>query len=700
MHLIKLIFTFLLCISTLICCSKKVEHKHTNALINESSTYLLQHAHNPINWFPWDKKHLEKAKQENKLVLLSIGYSSCHWCHVMEKETFEDIEVAQYMNENFINIKIDREEHPDVDKTYMSAVQMITGNGGWPLNCVILPDGKPIWGGTYFTKDEWLKKLKQITAFVKENPTKAENFAEKLTQNLSLLQKVDKNKDQQKFTAKSLQKMVSIWEQKFDTIYGGTIGQTKFPKPNTYLFLLRYAYQTKNKKLLDFTTKTLDKIALGGLNDFIGGGFSRYTVDNKWHIPHFEKMLYDNAQLISLFSYGYQVTNKELYKETVYSTIEFLASELYTNGLYLSSLNADSPNNLGEEEEGAYYTWEKKDLQQIIQDEYELFTDYFSINKTETVENKLALVRLVSDDYFAKKHNISLQTIKEKSSKWKQLLLKERNKRTKPSIDSKILTSWNALLVQGFVDAYKVFGDTSFKEKAIESAEQLKKRAISKKNSLSRNIGENHKKIDAYLEDYALLINAYISLYQITLDENWLQIAKKLTDYTFMNFYNDERQYFEYRNRKKTSLITSNFEFEDTVIPSSNSVMCKNLFYLGNYFDDKKYLDLSKNMLHHLIPKIEKHPSYYANWLDAYANYAFPYYETVISGENALKKTKDLYKQQYIPNTLTCGSTTKSNLPLLKNRFINDKTLIYVCVNKSCKLPSESVEIALESIKN
>ena len=695
MRFIKLTFIFLLSISGLICCSQKTKHKHTNALVNESSTYLLQHAHNPVNWFPWNTKYLEKAKKENKLVLLSIGYSSCHWCHVMEKETFEDIEVANYMNENFINIKIDREEHPDVDKTYMTAVQLMTGNGGWPLNCVILPDGKPIWGGTYFTKDDWLTKLKQISSFVKENPTQAENFAEELTQNLKSLQSTDKNSSEQQFTAENLEQIVNKWESKFDVEHGGTIGKTKFPKPNTYQFLLRYAYQTENKELLDFTTKTLDNIALGGLNDVVEGGFSRYTVDNKWHVPHFEKMLYDNAQLISLFSFGYQVTKKELYKEAVYSTIDFLTSEFYTDGLYLSSLNADSPNDLGKEEEGAYYTWKKEDLQQLLKEDYELFADYFSIGKTETVENKYVLIRLINDADFAKKHNLDLQIVKEKYITWKSILLKERKKRIKPTLDSKVLTAWNALLIQGFVDAYKVFGDENFKLKAIETGEQLKKQAITKDFSLLRSVGKQHKKIDGYLEDYALLTNAYISLYQVTLDETWLTTAQKLTDYVFENFYDEEHQYFEYRNRKKSALIASNFELDDAVIPSSNSVMCKNLFYLGNYFGNADYLTLSKNMLHHLTPKIEKYPNYYTNWLDAYANHAFPYYETVISGKNAIAKTKELYQQQYIPYALTCGSTKESSLPLLQNRFIDGKTLIYVCVNKSCKLPTESVETAL-----
>ncbi len=690
------LFTFLFSVFS---CSQKKTHQFTNALIHESSPYLLQHAHNPVNWFPWDIKYLEKAKKENKLILLSIGYSSCHWCHVMEKETFEDQEVADFMNQHFINIKIDREEHPDVDKTYMNAVQIMTGSGGWPLNCIILPDGKPIWGGTYFPKGAWLDKLKQIHAFTLENPNQTQDFAARLTQDLQAINTVNSNTDAQLFKADTLKRFVDTWAQKFDHTNGGTMGRTQFPKPNSYQFLLRYAYQTDHQELLDFVMKTLDKMALGGLNDHLDGGFARYTVDNKWHVPHFEKMLYDNGQLMSLFSYAYQITKKERYKEVVYKTLAFLSKELYNDDLYYASLNADSENEVGEAEEGAYYTWKKEDLQRLLNVDFDLFSDYYSIGKTELVESKYVLVRNKNDIDFVKKHGLQLEAFHEKKNGWNTILIKEREKREKPSLDTKILTSWNALTLQGLIDAYKVFGDDTFKEKAINNAMQLKKNGINSENELLRSLGKDHKKIDAYLEDYALLIHAYIALYQITFDESWLQLSKQLMAYTQQNFFNSEQGYFNYTNSKKTHLIATNIELDDAVIPSSNSVMCKNLLYLGHYFGDENYLKLSKDMLHNLLPKIEKYPNAYGNWLDVYANYAFPFYETAICGKDAIQKAKEFHSSKYLPYSLTCGSTSSSELPLLKNRFDPTKTLLYVCVNKSCKLPTESVSIALGQVQ-
>ncbi|CAL2091775.1 thioredoxin domain-containing protein [Tenacibaculum sp. 190524A05c] len=680
-------------------CSQQKE-KHTNSLIHESSPYLLQHSHNPVNWFPWDAKYLEKAKEENKLVLLSIGYSSCHWCHVMEEETFEDEEVAKFMNENFINIKIDREEHPDVDKTYMTAVQIMTGNGGWPLNCVILPNGKPVWGGTYFEKDEWLENLKNIQLFYTNNPEKTDDFAEQLANDMRSLQVVDKNNSETNFSKETLDKNMNLWFKKFDTINFGLIGSNQFPRPNNYQFLLRYAYQNNDTKLLNFVTKTLDKMALGGLHDHLEGGFARYTVDNKWHIPHFEKMLYDNAQLLSLYSIAYQITKKPLYKEIVYKTIEFIEKEFHTNGLYYSSLNADSFNKNNELEEGTYYTWTNGELISLITQNKKLFDSYYGINEIEKVEGKSALVKRIPDSEFAKANKIPVQELKNLVMNWNKQLLVARLKRQKPSLDTKILTSWNALLLQGYVDAFKVFGDAKFKEKAIQNGLALKNEAIDKTGNVLRTIGKGNKKIDGYLEDYALLINAYISLYQITLNEDWLNISNTLAKVSFDNFFDTEQELFKYSTKKNSGLIANNFEIEDIVIPSSNSVMSKNLLFLGHYFDNKEHIELSKNMLHNMETKIEKYPHAYSNWLDNYLNFTAPYYETVICGKDAVVKTKELFQTKYIPNMLVSGSTQKSELTLLLNRYNADKTLIYVCVNKACKLPTEDIDRAVQLMKN
>ena len=674
------------------------KHQYTNSLINESSPYLLQHAHNPVNWFPWDKKYLNQAKKENKLVLLSIGYSSCHWCHVMEKETFEDKEVAEFMNKNFINIKIDREEHPNVDKTYLTAVQIMTGNGGWPLHCVILPDGKPIWGGTYFNKENWLTSLKEIQRLYEENPGRAKGFANQLTEDLKSLQEFSNTNLNQDFSRGKLENFIIDWKTKLDSVNGGLIGNNQFPRASNYQFLLRYAHQKNDKKLEKFIYKTLNKMANGGLNDHLAGGFARYTVDNKWHIPHFEKMLYDNAQLISLFSYAYQLTKNPKYKTVVYKTIDFIDQKLYNNGLYFSSLNADSENENGKLEEGAYYTWKKEELQQLITSDFNLFESYFGIDSVETVEGKHTLVKVYNDDVFSKKHQLSIEDLQLKINSWTSTLLNARNKRIKPTTDQKILTAWNALLLQSFVDAYKVFGDNKLKAKAIECAETIKKKAISNTGEITRSVTTTDKNIKGYLEDYVLLAQSFISLYEISLDEKWLQEAKKITETTFTNFFNTENDFFNYTAKNSDQLISNNFEIEDIVIPSSNSVACKNLFKLGHYFGNNEYFKLSEKMLQKMLPKIEKYPHIYSNWLDSYLNLSYPFYETAISGKNALNTLKELH-QNYIPNHLIIGSTENSDLPLLKGKYNTEKTLIYVCVNKACKLPTEDIHKAISMLK-
>ncbi|MDO9038084.1 MAG: DUF255 domain-containing protein, partial [Lutibacter sp.] len=347
--------------------TKMPEHKFTNSLINETSPYLLQHAHNPVNWYAWNKETLALAKNENKLLLISVGYSSCHWCHVMEHESFENEEVAAVMNKHFVNIKVDREERPDVDQVYMNAVQLITGRGGWPLNCVALPDGRPIWGGTYFPKDNWISALEQLAKLYDETPEKAIEYAERLTDGVRNSDLVSLNENQVEFSKADLERSVREWKQNMDLDLGGRKGAPKFPMPNNYQYLLIYAVRSGDNEILDYVNTSLTKMAYGGIYDQIGGGFSRYSVDAKWHVPHFEKMLYDNGQLVSLYAEAYQATKNELYKKTVYQTLEFIERELTTQeGAFYSSLDADSINEEGKLEEGAFYVWTQNELKTIL----------------------------------------------------------------------------------------------------------------------------------------------------------------------------------------------------------------------------------------------------------------------------------------------------------------------------------------------
>ncbi len=674
-------------------------HTYTNQLINETSPYLLQHAHNPVDWYAWNDETLALAKKENKLLLISIGYAACHWCHVMEHESFEDEEVAALMNANYINVKIDREERPDIDQIYMNAVQLMTGSGGWPLNCVALPDGRPVWGGTYFKKDAWMASLKQIADLYQSEPAQVIDYAKKLTAGVQESGLIERNETAFNFNKLYLEKSVEKWELYFDENLGGLSKAPKFPMPNNYHFLLRYAHQTGNTSLEKYVHTTLTKMALGGINDQIGGGFSRYSVDKKWHIPHFEKMLYDNGQLVSLYADAYLSSKNELYKETVYNTLAFVERELmHANGGFYASLDADSMNANNELEEGAFYVWTQEELKQLLGEDYTLFADYYAVNDYGFWEhNNYHLIRTQSDKDFGEQHSVKLTLLQEKVIGWKKLLLEKRAHRERPRLDDKILTSWNGLMLKGYIDAYRVFNDPHFLEIALKNATFLAENLLKEDGSLYRNYKNNKGSINGYLEDYASLIDAYIALYENTFDEKWLHLSKQLTDTAFDSFYNTKAGMFYFTSSEDTQLITRKMEVEDNVIPASNSIMARNLFRLSHFFGNEYYLKTSKQMLHNMVAPMENYGSGYSNWMQLYLNFTHGFYEVAISGSEAQTKAKGI-NQQYIPNKLLCGALKKSTLPLLQYRYDADETFIYVCVNNACKLPTETAKEAIKQL--
>ncbi|PWK20918.1 hypothetical protein LX78_00625 [Xanthomarina spongicola] len=695
----------LLIFSILISCQgqnkKPMNHPYTNNLINETSPYLQQHAHNPVNWHPWNETSLRKAKDENKLILISVGYAACHWCHVMEHESFEDTIVAQTMNSKYINIKVDREERPDVDQVYMNAVQLMTGSGGWPLNVIALPDGRPVWGGTYFRKEQWISALEQISDLYLRNPEKLYEYADKLEKGIKAMDVVSLNKDKVNFNNEYIEVTLENWSQYFDYLHGGLKRAPKFMMPNNYHFLLRYAYQNNHQELQEFVNLTLTKMAYGGLYDQVGGGFSRYSTDVNWHIPHFEKMLYDNGQLVSLYSDAYLVTKNKLYKDVVYETLEFVERELTSaNGAFYSSLDADSNTTEGHLEEGAFYVWQKEELQKIITSDFELFEDYYNINNYGLWENKnYVLIRKDDDKSILKKHNLSIEVLNEKKQNWKNILLKTREKKSRPRLDDKTLTSWNALMLKGYIDAYRVFGEEDFLISAEKNANFIINNQLLEDGGLNHNYKNNISNINGYLEDYATAIDAFISLYENTLNEKWLHTARDLTNYTFDYFYEETNNMFYFTSNEDAKLVTRNIEYRDNVIPASNSIMAKNLFKLSHYFDNEYYYNTATSMLNNVKPEIENYGSNYSNWLDLMLNYTNPFYEVAISGEEAINKINELNKT-YLPNKLIVGSTEESNMPLLKNRFVEKETFIYVCVNKACKLPVNETKKAIELLKN
>ena len=703
MKTISKFYFLLFCLLLITNCNvkEKKSNKKSNDLIHETSPYLLQHAYNPVAWKAWNPKTLELAQEENKLIIISVGYSACHWCHVMEEESFENDSIATIMNENFINIKVDREERPDVDKIYMNAVQLMTGRGGWPLNCITLPDGRPIYGGTYFTKEQWTKVLISISKLYKEEPQKAIEFAENLTKGIQESQLIKLNKEASNFSDKDLSLSVDLLKLQIDTINGGFKGAPKFPMPNSLDFLLRYNHQFNDPSIEKYLNKTLTKIAYGGIYDHVSGGFSRYSVDEKWHIPHFEKMLYDNAQLVSLYSKGYLKDKNELYKNTVIETLAFIKEELTAeNGAFYSSLDADSKNAFGEKEEGAFYEWKEEELMLLLGNDYSLFKGFYNINDFGFWEHdKYVLIRNESKNDFSKKQNLSLTALNDKISSWKKVLKKARNKRSKPHLDDKVLTSWNALMLQGYIDAYKAFGYEEYLEIAIKNANFLNDHQVRNDYGLNRNFKNGKSNINGYSEDYATLIKSYISLYEVTLDEKWLTISKNLVDYLFTNFFDDKTKMFYFTSKKDENLIAKKYEVIDGVIPSSNSIIANNLFKLGHYYSDSKYLKTSEQMLNNLKGDVNTNPANYSNWLNLMTNYTKPFYEVVVAGNNAIEVNKTLIKN-YFPNILIAGSNKENNtLPLLLNKFNDAETFIYVCVNGTCKLPQTNLTKAIKNIK-
>ncbi|MDB3866077.1 thioredoxin domain-containing protein [bacterium] len=678
-----------------------MQHQYTNELINETSPYLLQHAHNPVNWRAWNSETLQKAKEEKKLMVISIGYSACHWCHVMEKESFEDSTVAVTMNKHFVAVKVDREERPDVDQIYINAVQLMTGSAGWPLNVITLPDGRPVWGGTYFKKDAWINSLEKIEKIYQENPEKLIDYATQLEEGIKSMDLISVNTNELNFTNFPSDSIVEKWSDSFDYKYGGPNRSPKFMMPNNLEYLLRHGIQYNNEKLLNYVYVTLDQIAYGGVYDHVGGGFARYSTDSRWHVPHFEKMLYDNAQLVSLYSKAYQITKKPLYKEVVLETLEFIKREM-TNpeGAFYSSLDADSLTKEGELEEGAYYVFNKNELKLILEDDFSLFSEYYNINSYGKWEKEnYVLIRQKSDVLITDEFSISQIELEQKKKNWKKKLRAHRDHREKPRLDDKTLTSWNALMIKGYVEAFKTFQIQAYLTEALKNAQFIIENQLQPNGALNHNYKNGQSSINGYLEDYANLINAFISLHEVTLDEKWIRLSIKLTDYTYENFYNQENSMFYFTSKKDKKLIARSFEYRDNVIAASNSIMAKNLFILSHHLDNEKYLNTSSKMLHNVHPEIETYPSGYSNWLDLTENYKNKYYEIVIVGKDANSKIKEL-NTSYLPNALVAGSSKVSTKPLLKYRYIDDETLIYVCVNNSCKLPVSEVSEALKLLNN
>jgi uncharacterized protein YyaL (SSP411 family) len=669
--------------------------KFTNKLANESSPYLLQHANNPVNWYPWGNEALEKAKEENKLIIISIGYAACHWCHVMEHESFEDTSVAQVMNDFYVSIKVDREERPDIDQIYMDAAYLITGRGGWPLNIIALPDGKPVYAGTYFRKDDWLKILIYFKDLYKKEPEKFNEQADKLTDALNSIKIPDVTVDDSIFSKDEIKKAYEGITNLIDFVNGGTRGAPKFPMPDIYEFLLQYYFHTKDNNALEAVKITVDKIANGGIYDHIGGGFARYSTDDIWKVPHFEKMLYDNAQLVSLYSNAYKITGNEHYKNVVYETLDFIKLEMTDeSGGFYSSLDADS-----EGEEGKYYVWEKKETDNLLGSNAKLFCEYYNISETGNWEGKNIPFITTNKSQLLKKHNLKEVEFDKIIFESKKALFEERSKRIRPGLDDKILTSWNALMIKGYVDAYNTFGANNFLNAAISNGEFLTNKLMKENYRLDRNYKNGKSNINAFLDDYAYTIEAFISLYECTFDEKWIYSAKNLADYAIKHFLDNESGMFFFTSDIDDPLISRKIDFSDNVTPSSNSSMAAGLLKLSKYFYNEGYEEVTSKMIKIMKEPTLKNPAFNSYWLASAFHQVYPYYEVGIIGRE-LKEKRKLISKEYLPNIALFGTENIGTLEILRDRFVEGKTLIYVCENRVCQLPVEHVSEALSQVIN
>lgn len=668
-----------------------------NELSKETSPYLLQHANNPVHWKAWNAAALEKARSEDKLIIVSSGYSACHWCHVMEHESFEDNEVAEAMNQDFISIKVDREERPDIDAIYMKAIQIMAGQGGWPMNVVCLPDGKPVWGGTYFPKDNWINSLRQLSQMYRTEPRRMTEYAEKLQQGLDAISLMTAE-EPQKLSQEILAPLVEKWSRNFDKDFGGYARAPKFMMPNNWKFLQRYGFQDNDENILAQVDLTLTKMAYGGLFDTVGGGFSRYSVDMEWHVPHFEKMLYDNGQLVSLYADAYKRTKNPLYREVIEKTTDFVNRELSNGeGGFYSALDADSLNFEGNLEEGAFYVWTKPELENAIGDDFDLFSEVFNINVFGHWEHgNYVLIQTQSLQQIADKFQIGLSELHAKKQTWEKWLFDVREKRPKPRLDDKCLTSWNAIMGKGLCDAFRATGEEKYLLFSLQNAKFLTDKLWSPEGHLFRNYKNGNATINGYLEDYAHTIDFFISLYETTLDDKWLRDAKQLADYSFAHFYDGNSGFFRFTSDQDDALIAAHFETEDNVIPASNSVMASNLFKLGIYFANTHYESVCVNMLQYIIPVVD-YPSAFSNWLDVLMNFSEKQRELAITGKDSLAYARKI-AAAYLPNVIAAGSENEPSLPFLENRWTADKTLFYICRNKTCALPTESFEDVMKDL--
>lgn len=597
------------------------------------------------------------------------------------------------MNEHFVCIKVDREERPDIDHLYMDAVQIISGHGGWPLNCFALPDGRPFWGGTYFPREQWKGILQRVHELYLNQYEDLVRQAASVTAGIAGEGFIEMLDGQAEFSRSEANIFLSGLLGQMDNVEGGTRGAPKFPLPVATLALLHYYHQTKETPFVDQATLNLRKMGMGGIYDQVGGGFARYATDDKWRIPHFEKMLYDNAQLVSLYSHAWKVRQEPLFRQLVGDTIDFVNRELRSpEGLFYAALDADS-----EGEEGRYYVWEEQELDGILGEDAPLVKKFYRVGDLALWEHGKNILLMKQDvSSFAASHDLDIFAFTAMLKRSRQKLLTARQKgRSSPGLDNKVLTAWNALMIEALIDAYTAFDQPEYFEQAVAVTNILIDHAIARQGMLYRKLDGRKAVIPAFLDDYALFVRALIRLYEVGMDEKHLQVANLLTQYVIDHFSDDHTNLFRFSSSKGNKLAIPHYEVIDNVIPSSNSVMAHNLFRLANLFEFPEWGRRSSLMLRDMRPVWKRHNASFAHWGSLLLHHTAPFYTIAVAGPQAGKMIKEL-SRHYLPDVVMAGTETPDNaLPVFENRYQPGQTRIYVCSFGYCKQPVHTVEEAL-----
>lgn len=670
---------------------------HSNQLIKETSPYLLQHAHNPVNWFAWGEEAFQKAKEEDKPILVSIGYAACHWCHVMEHESFEDEQTAAFMNTCFVNIKVDREERFDVDHIYMNACQLLTGAGGWPLNMFLTPDLKPFTGGTYFPpkpaygKPSWMNVLVYVHEQFTQHRDKVEEQAQLLADHIlkmdeAFVQPLESiQKGSEIFSKDELISSIRNMKLHFDTTDGGFGNAPKFPGAMNLRFLLKTNYYLKDQEIEEHIFRSLDHMMQGGIYDQIGGGFARYTVDKKWIIPHFEKMLYDNALLISLYAEAYAATKNNAYKNLVEQSMLFVERELMqADGGFYASYDADS-----EGAEGKFYTWTTEEIQSLFPDDYDFVCKLYSITDAGNWEHTNILHRTIPDEILGTEFQLTETELAARIASVNKKLFDAREKRIRPGLDNKIILGWNALMISAVVKAYHALGNDHYKSLAEKSYQFIKSSFKRSDPAYYHTFQNGSGKHPAFLEDYAAFINASLDMYELLQSYEHLQFAIALSDYVIENFSDGPVFYFTHKEQHDIPL--RNKDFYDNATPSGNSMMLENFLRIANYTNNSVWMMRAENLFATLKTNIIKHSTSFGNWLSAAGAILYPHADIVITGKNAADIAAQI-KQTYYPyRTIRYADLNNAADPIFENRIKENTDLIYLCRNGVCQIPVNNV---------